>query len=59
MLAVGVFPALLVLASLFWFRGHAPWELVRTKPLGFFETWVHAGLAGSPLTMRLSLRPPA
>ena len=37
MLAVGVFPALLVLASLFWFRGHAPWELVRTKPLEFVE----------------------
>ena len=30
---MGVFPALLVLAALFWFRGHAPWELVRTKPL--------------------------
>ena len=45
-LALGVLPALLVLAALFWFRGHAPWELVRTKPLGFVEQWVQAGLAG-------------
>ena len=43
-LAVGVFPALLVLAALVWFRGHAPWELVRTKPLEFVELWLHAGL---------------
>ena len=47
MLAVGVFPALLVLASLFWFRGHAPWELVRTKPLDFVSQWIRACLAWS------------
>ncbi len=46
MLAVGVFPALSVLAVLFWFRNHAPWEMVRTMPFGFVETWIHAGLAG-------------
>ena len=44
-LCVGVFPALLVLAALFWFRGHAPWELVRTKPLEFVGPWMHACLA--------------
>ncbi|MGA2253901.1 MAG: glycosyltransferase family 39 protein, partial [Thermoguttaceae bacterium] len=44
MLAVGVFPSLLVLASLFWFRENAPWELVRTNPLRFVELWIHAGL---------------
>ena len=43
MLAVGIFPALLVLASLFWFRGHSPWELVRTHPLNFVEQWIHSG----------------
>jgi hypothetical protein len=45
LLAVGVFPALLVLASTFWFRGHAPWELIRTRPLGLVEQWVRTGLA--------------
>ena len=44
-LAVGTFPALLVLASLFWFRGHAPWELVRTHPLTFVEHWIQGGWA--------------
>jgi len=44
-LAVGIFPSLLVLASLFWFRGNAPWELVRTYPLRFIEMWLHAGVA--------------
>ncbi len=44
-LAVGIFPALLVLASLFWFRNYAPWEMVRTKPLEFVGTWVQAGWA--------------
>jgi hypothetical protein len=44
-LAVGVFPSLLALASLFWFRDNAPWELVRTYPLKFVELWIQAGLA--------------
>ena len=49
-LALSVFPALLVLASLFWFRGHSPWELVRTKPLEFIEHWVRAGAADQGAT---------
>ena len=44
MLAAGVLPALLVLAALFWFRGHAPWELIRTKPLDFIEEWMRGCL---------------
>ena len=45
MLAAGVLPAVLVLAALFWFRGHAPWELIRTKPLDFIAEWMRGCLA--------------
>ena len=45
MLAVGVFPALLLLASLFWFRGHAlgNWSAPIRSLLS--KHWIRAGLA--------------
>jgi hypothetical protein len=41
-MCAGILPALLVLASAVWLRGHAPWELLRSDPLTLVADWGRA-----------------